>query len=691
MTRLSAVGALVPLRNNPSSPGQVGQRQLSRHRLLGAAGGAATAFALRPLTSSAAAAATETSDLVLVAGGHAQSVIVLEEPNNQFVVDAANELRAHIALASGAELDLIGPQDPPGERVAIHIGRGRLANAMLAAAGVKLEPEQYWIKAFDNKILIVGSDIAGTPRNPSAATLWAADYLLDLYLGVRWFWPGEGGTYVPKRTSIAIPSFEVVRQPSLLTRSLRNAIHLRPGGALNFLTDAEFVRLSAEGNRWLDRHQMGQKRVRGITGGGHAFTQWWGKYAATHPDYFAETPEGFVQPWPVPDRVKLRVGNPAVAERVIQEWQAAGAPDYWGVAPNDSAGFDISDASRALDFPQNQPIMDIWLGRANLSARYVRFWNVLLAKMRQIKPNAHLSTYAYSSYRLAPPPESGVRVAPGTILGFVAAPWFNDEWQGWSDAGGELYLRPNWWHAGADAPLLPLHLEGNYFTFTRQHRSVGFDFDSILGFWGTQGLRYYLIARLSARPDLTVDDVIDGFVASFGPAASAIRDYVDYWETFTNAAAYPYQAGGTVSHNPDGLYETVAREHGITGSSNNGSYRILPYLFTDDVLAPAFAKLDEAAALAAAEADSLQARIAFLKDGLTEMRKLRDILQLGYRDRHSPEFATAAAELRQMRIDLTSRHVVWGEVQYWRENEMGIPTFQTDTVPGRRVALEAGA
>jgi len=55
-----------------------------------------------PLISPAAEAATETSDLVLVDGGQAQSVIVIEEPGNQFVLDAANELREHIAMASGA-------------------------------------------------------------------------------------------------------------------------------------------------------------------------------------------------------------------------------------------------------------------------------------------------------------------------------------------------------------------------------------------------------------------------------------------------------------------------------------------------------------------------------------------------------------------------------------------------------------
>jgi Domain of unknown function (DUF4838) len=663
--------------------GNILSRSISRRRLLGVAGGVAVASALPPPAGATDAAGKWFRNLVLVERGRARSVIVLEEPDNPFVVDAANELKEHIALASGVELDIIGPRDNPGLRVAVRIGRGPLAEALLRKFDIELEPEQYWIKAFANQILIVGSDIdhatAPVPLPPgfdtvrrSAATLWAVGYLLDMYLGVRWFWPGVSGTYVPEQATIKIPALQVLRQPSVVSRSLRDPFHVRPGGALNFLTDEEFAGLKAESTRWLERQQMGKRAHIRAT---HSFLQWWDKYSATHPDYFAETPEGYVQPWPAPDRVKLRLGNPEVADQIIQEWQAAGAPDFYNVAPNDGTGFDISDVSRALDFPQNQPIMDIWMGRANLSARYVRFWNSLLRRMREINPNAHLASFAYSAYRSAPPPESGVTVDNGIILGYVTTPWFNSQWQAWSDAGAELYLRPNWGHVGADAPFLPLHLEGDYFEFTRQHSSVGYDFDWIGGYWGTQGLRYYLIARMSVRPELTVDDVIDEFAASFGPAASVIRDYVDYWESLTDAAAYPYVAGGVVPQNPDGLYTTLAREHGLSPSPHDGSFQIMPYLFTDDVLGPAFEKLDEAAALAANESDSLKARIAFLKDGLTQMQKVRDVVQLGYADRESPQFETAAAELRQMRIDLTRRHVVWGEVQYWKEQSFHVPTY----------------
>jgi hypothetical protein len=291
--------------------------------------------------------------------------------------------------------------------------------------------------------------------------------------------------------------------------------------------------------------------------------------------------------------------------------------------------------------------------------------------MREINPNAHLQTYAYSAYMSAPPVESGVTVHNGIIAGFVAYPWSRDDWQAWSSAGASLYLRPNWWDYEAGAPALALHREGGFFAFTRENGSVGFDFDSIIGYWGTQGLRYYMIARLSSRPDLTVDDVIDEFVSAFGAAAPAIRDYISYWEAFTESVGYPRISGDV----PDGLYATTIQEHGLSTNISRGSFQVIPYLYTDEVLGTARGFLDAASALAVDEDAPVKARIEFLRDGLAELEKVRDVMQLGYADRESAEFLQAADELKQMRVDLTERHVVWGEVAYWWEDRFDIPTF----------------
>src|SRR3569623_953925 len=165
--------------------------------------------------------------------------------------------------------------------------------------------------------------------------------------------------------------------------------------------------------------------------------------------------------------------------------------------------------------------------------------------MRLINPEITLTCYAYSAYRS--PPINGLKLEPGIVLESVPSYWAEAEWLGWREAGARLVLRPNWWHSGAVAPVLPLHREGNFFKFTQQHGLIGFNYDSLHGYWGTRGAHYYLTARLSVHPEMTVDDVLTEYCSAFGHAAPIIREYLDYWASLTEQVAYPVAAGGEVS------------------------------------------------------------------------------------------------------------------------------------------------
>jgi len=263
-------------------------------------------------------------------------------------------------------------------------------------------------------------------------------------------------------------------------------------------------------------------------------------------------------------------------------------------------------------------------------------------------------------YRDAP---EDLKLGSGIVLGMVHTYNAYDQWRRWHDAGAKLFLRPNWWHMGACAPHLPLHKAGEYFRFAHAHSMIGFDFDSLLGYWGTQGPYYYLIARLSARPDLTVDDVIGEYASAFGGAAPAIRSYLDYWEAYTDRAAYTVPAGGSVSQDHDGLYEHACRQHGLADHPLRGGWLVLPYLYTDSVLAEAESMLDEAHAAARDDDETVRARIQFLQDGLTHLRLTRDAVEMAYAEKPSQtELARKLKQLHELRDELTPRHVVWGDI-----------------------------
>lgn len=606
------------------------------------------------------------AELTIVEDGTPAAAIAIHPGADQIDREAAEELQTHIRTASGAELPIIEVPDAtalPADGTHLVIGAGPAEQ--LGVDVDELAPEEYLVRTVGRNIIFTGHDLGSRGGDPAAkvdastATLWAVGRFLDNQMGVRWLWPGEIGTYVPKRRTIVAPELDVRERPVIEQRKLRTAVHAGPADeAWRLLTDEERMTLAEELNRWKYRHQMGSRSTFRF---GHAFGHWWEEYGEEHPEYFATPPEGF-RPMRT-NRAKLCVSNPAVAEQVIAEWKAAGSPDNWNVCPNDGSGFCACDRCRAMDDPPNQDPEAVWRGQANLTARYVKFWNRLIAEMRETNPNVTISSYAYSAYR---EPPKGLTLNPGIVLGMVHTYHAYDEWQGWSDAGAKLFLRPNWWHMGGPAPHIPLHAQGGYFLFAREHSMIGFDFDSLIGFWGTQGPLYYLIARLGSRDDLTVDDVIEEYCSAFGGASDAIRDYLRFWEDFTDRASYAVPAGGVVSVNPDGLYEQTARRYDMNIHPIASSWPILPALYPDDLLGEAEAILARAEAAAADDAQDVQARVQFLRDGLTHMRLVRDTVGLAD-PRFRPEGATeadfraSAQRLQDLRREITPRHVVWGE------------------------------
>jgi hypothetical protein len=603
--------------------------------------------------------------IVLVEQGEGKAVIP-EEPSS-LIAKAAEELQHHIERASGAELPVVSASSPERQadvsaRILVGFGRGIDTNS--------LKPEEYVIKTVGNALSIVGEQQSSEPR----ATLYGVYDFLDRELGVRWLWPGEVGTYVPKRDTIALETLDIRTRPPLEKRNLRFHVQRSHSmeGVPRLLDDETFRALDAEARQWLDRHMMGGRSSFGF---GHAFGKWWDRYHEEHPDYFAVPPEGVKQPSPSAERVKLCVSNPAVADQIVEEWRAAGRPDNWNVCPNDSRGFCTCDKCRALDgFPNQSPEM-VWnSSSAILTGRYLDLWNRLLPRMRAENPNVTLSSYAYSNYR---EPLEGMRVEEGLVLGFVDTYHAYDQWRAWHDAGAKLFLRPNWWHTGAVAPINPLHAMGDYFKFAYENSMLGFDFDSLMGYWGTQGPCYYLIARLSVRPDLTVDQVIDEYCAAFGGAKGQIKRYIRYWEDYTAKCVSSPSSGGAAGQEEKSLFEKAREEHDLGTFGSRAWWRSLPFLYSDDIMTPAFQILDEAERSAENSDAVVKQRIQFLRDGLVHLERTRDVILVAY-DETRPstvskkDAAKRIMELQKLRAELTPRHVVWGEVANWMEARRGI-------------------
>lgn len=542
----------------------------------------------------------------------------------------------------------------------------------------QLHDEEYGIIAVEGKIVINGKKELNGGFNRSRdryqghPVVWAVNAFADRVIGVRWIWPGELGTYIPRHEVLQMPEGHWRYQPSLLVRRLR--VHPR------ITSQGESGERFQDVVNWLEAFEVGQRETIPFH---HAFIHWWKRFGETRPELFAIPPEGYKQPWPNAETVKLRLGNPAVIEQIKQEYIKAGAPMYWNVAPNDSIGFDTSEETKAWDDPKIDDDAVIWYGekdgvQVNLTARYVRFWNALHAELAKVNPEVRLCAILYSRYRNPPPPQ--VKLTAKMVLATVDTPVAYDKWKAWTRFDVKMVLRHNWWHSGANAPELPLMMEGKFLEFALKDGLLAYDFDSLIGYWGTQAVRYYVSARLLVRPDYTTEQAIGDFLSAFGEAGELIWQYIQLWEEKSDRLAIPSDVGGPGSINRDGEFEVAARHVGHSGHPISGSYRLMGIVYDDEIIERGEHLLEEAKKVAEeAKQPDVVKRVEFMQLGLEEFKRTREVVAMGYRLRELydesmlREFEIKSKALEEFRNELNQLGVIWKENLDGREKWQSVP------------------
>jgi Domain of unknown function (DUF4838) len=413
-------------------------------------------------------------------------------------------------------------------------------------------------------LTLFGTD-ARTPSDPHG-TRYAVTTFLEDRLGVRYLWPGELGKVVPHRDTIVVADFEYRFTPPLAQRRIRSmGYHDRLQVGLDRIgfTREDYERLRSEAQRTQadSPDWFGWQRLGGSLNmnGGHAFGHLWGKYGKDHPEWFALQPNGSRDQSRNPDRARLCISNPeliaAIAREKIEELNRN--PQLLGVSvgPNDGGRttFCTCPKCEALDSARGRKILlSDFSGKArrdfehvSLTDRMVYFWNAIAEQVGKVHPNKLLIVDAYSVYA-APPVQR--KLHPNLVVRFASLGYQSDDyrqeslrdWDGWSKATKRIYFRPNLMLLGRrdGLPLLYVHKFGADFRYLAGHGMMGTDFDSCCHNWATQGLNYYVVARLHWNPEQDVDALIDDYCrAGFGPAAKSVRRYFDRLEALMNEAA----------------------------------------------------------------------------------------------------------------------------------------------------------
>ena len=616
----------------------------------------------------------------LVREGKARAVVVTPDQPLRVETYAAEELVAHVRLAGGCALPVRKEsEDRPDGAPRVYIGACEATKRACPVDWANRPPNASLLRAQGNVLYLAGRDGGNAPLldDTSAGTLFAVYEVLERFLQVRWLWPGELGTFVPRRATLAIPATDLQFAPPLAhTRVRFGGLMISPTG---WSSPEARDRFAQENLQWLRRHRF----ARGISlEYGHGFEAYHKRFGETHPEYFNRLPDGTRRSDPTyyggEDRlIAMCVSEPGLWRERVREWQETRTPQkpWVNCAENDTCGKCTCERCRALDvagtidgdpklspaeglkraekaFAAGEPDWWRWLG--SLSDRYAHFWLGVQAEARKVDPDATVLAYAYANYHKPP---AKTRLNDHIVVAIVPAlmyPWtpekrraFREQWSGWAGAGARLYLRPNYTLDGHAFPIFYAHRLADDFNFAAKHGLIATDFDSLTSEFGAQGPNHYVLARLHQHPEWPAEKLLGEYYAGFGPAEKQVRAYFQHWRKVS-----------------DGVTEEFLKKTALQRTPEGGSwgrfYLIADLIFPPRVMADGRALLERAAA--AAQGDPLaERRVAFLEKGLrhAELCLATEKARQVYTQSGSlPEYQAALQALDDLRRSMEGENAV---------------------------------
>jgi hypothetical protein len=529
--------------------------------------------------------------------------IVVSETASSLEAQAASELQLYVSRMSGATLPIVSSVEPReiGSliRVGVHGGE-----AVGAWAGARPEPDGFALETSGRTLFVVGGDERGT--------LYGAYALLET-LGVRWFMPGDLGEDVPEQPTIALPDIDSRQSPAF--RSV--------GG---------FIWASA-GNK---AAQAWELRMKARVGPAVSFGHNWSNILRLTKDNLARYPQAFAETGGTRGKSsQLCSADPDVVRLTVEAARAhfdrnPSAP-LFSISPNDGYGFCEDSRCRAVD--ARYGVVD-----GTLSDRLVDYANEVLAELAKTHPDKQVGILAYVQHTRPP---HAARPHPNYATLLTRMPWefchvhaiddpacpanrrFAEYLEGWSaltrhvgvyDYYGHFFVAAPWpivHSIRRDLPYLHAHGVERFVSETQQH-------------WATQGLNFYVAAKLAWDPKLDVDTLLKDYYERFyGKAAEPMRRYWERWE----------------------------RAMVMTAAEGDGGYEWLR-MFTPALLEECGRYLAEAESLAAGDREKVARRVAFARTGFGFTESYVRLIDAGLRG--DPAGVRAAGEDAVRRLQATA-------------------------------------
>jgi hypothetical protein len=481
--------------------------------------------------------------------------IVVADKTQEAEDFAIKELAEYLEKITNDDPKIIQESSWSGKTKAIFIGATNKRKSLFDAV---LPPEGYVIKSTDEGLFLYGDDTKGDPLNMDTrvGTLFAVyDYLYRAY-GVKWLWPGESGEFLIRNQKLKIDGFNVKESPAFRQRKFRNVYSIEKITKIavdNLQVSQDYIQNKRkELDLWLRRNRAGMS-ISIVAN--HAFTDWYNRYSKTHPEWFAVQKNG-KRFWPENKaHLKFHISDPAFIDEAYKQGvnNLKSSPNQvisFSAAENDGGwlGFCMEEKCKSWDSPKGAKIELIgpegFFDYVSLTDRYVKFWNILAERLKKTFPDKYIGALAYCATE-RPPVETVP--AENLIIGIVPGPniYLNDKLrsehleylEGWAKLPNKIFVRPNVLYAGRGFPLNYSRKLMSDLRLFYKKKSLGLDYDSLIGHWGTNGLNYYILLRGSWNPEVDYESILNDYCDGFGDAKRIVKQYFLELERITETMA----------------------------------------------------------------------------------------------------------------------------------------------------------
>ena len=473
--------------------------------------------------------------ITLCTNGEAAFEVV--KPANPAAGSAAGELIARLAQITGKTVFMTA--QATGKVPAFYLGVCPESEA-LGLDPEKLDRDGFFIRTDGNHIFITGCD-SNDPKKVQRGTLFGVYDFLERFAGVRYYFPGEIGTIVPKKKDWTLPEIDIIERPDTQYRWIWCCPgYMQSGVQYEYKYPGQ---TTIAPMTWRNSTLNSIRSCHGLND-----LELVRRFAKTHPEFFAMTATGDrhdgaritttfhkfghlcyssegLKEEIYQDVVACLTGKPA-STRGLPKWRTRWTTDHVDLAPNDGMEWCQCPKCKAIQAQGKQAMSDhIW-----------RFVCDIALRLKKEGIRGYVMLDAYGVFNLVP----SFPIPDNVMVGVaVSGPWGLSredsrisqakrilDWSRAVQAKVKLWTYPT--KAGFRVPLVPNFTPravGAFFQSQKDHIFGSF-VESGSDRWMYGFLNSYVAAKVMWNWETDVEQLIDEHCRlMYGKAAPQMNEF----------------------------------------------------------------------------------------------------------------------------------------------------------------------